>query len=134
MNFDTFVFVYGSLKRGFDNHFFMRDAEFLMTALTAAQFDMVSFDYYPAVVKKPCSNGYFIEGELYNISPRSLLGDLDPLESNGYFFQRERINVRNFDFPVWMYFLLYPNQYETTDEGVGVRDNNIKFWEKRACF
>ena len=91
-----YVFVYGSLKKNFENHFWLlrNTAKFITNALTSDKsFDLVSVrDSYPSVVKGDNK----IYGEIYEIDNECLRG-LDYLEGypdlytrNEYSFDTEK--------------------------------------------
>lgn len=129
MSFRQYLFVYGSLKRGFGNDVFLQDSTFVMTTTTKEKYDMVSFGSFPAVVKSP--QKYHIEGELYVVSMEKILEEVDLLESNGTFYKRELVLVDGILNGVWMYFLLPERLYGVDQQGVGIR-NNVKFWENEV--
>lgn len=97
-----FVFVYGSLKRGFgNNEVIPTGSSFLGESRTLkSEFTMYSFTGYPAVKQ---DGEWKIAGEIYEVPN---LYALDRLEGNGMFYQRERVEVEDFDERVWMYLLL----------------------------
>lgn len=91
-----YVFVYGSLKKNFENHFWLlsNTAKFITNALTSNKsFDLVSVrDSYPSVVKGDNK----IYGEIYEID-NECLRELDYLEGypdlytrNEYSFDTEK--------------------------------------------
>ena len=93
------VFVYGTLKRGQRNFYYLRAAEFVGTFSTDPIFSMVAFDDYPAV----CEQGrHTIHGEIYHISdPQFRL--LDELERYPDYYQRIVIPTDYGD--AWMYIV-----------------------------
>lgn len=65
------LFVYGSLKRGFSNHFFLHGAEWVGEALTEPHYKMFDYGGYPAAI--PANDGgYSIEGEVWRINDAHL--------------------------------------------------------------
>lgn len=107
------IAVYGSLKRGFGNHFFLQKSRFLTTTNTKDSIFMLnSFGAFPAVTK----NGKFkIQVEIYEINKKTL-NTLDDLEGNGIFYKREIFEFED-GAKAWMYCLLnekhkfLPNHY-----------------------
>lgn len=104
-----YVFTYGSLKRGFENHDciarFGSGVQFLGEYKTKeAAYRMRSFRVFPAVGQKGSAQ---IKGELYRVNEKAL-EVIDQLESNGSFYQRELVSLEGFTKPVWMYLLLRP--------------------------
>ena len=91
------VFVYGTLKRGQRNAYFLDTAEFLGEFITARLFWMYEFDDYPAV----CEAGDdVIHGEVYRVTDAQFAA-LDELEWYSEFYQRIVI-ATNFG-EAWMY-------------------------------
>ena len=79
------VFVYGSLKKGFGNHGFLSQSEFLGEAVTVeSRFKMVSLGSFPGVYDTGSDK---IKGEIYSINQYTLR-NLDRLESEGSFYSR----------------------------------------------
>jgi gamma-glutamylaminecyclotransferase len=100
---NSLVFVYGSLKEGFENHEILSDAEFIARTRTKRNdYHMVSLGKFPAVVKNGC---YFIAGELYKVDPLTM-AYLDMLEGNGELYERERVELITGQ-KAWMYLFLY---------------------------
>ena len=84
------VFVYGTLKKGHWNSVILRDSELLFKATTVSnKYDMVDLGSFPAIIK---GGGFRITGEVYNVNKRTLQ-QLDALEGNGSFYNREKILV-----------------------------------------
>jgi gamma-glutamylcyclotransferase (GGCT)/AIG2-like uncharacterized protein YtfP len=122
-----YVFVYGSLKKGFHNNvWFDENDEFIMTTTTKKSiYNMYSLGGFPTITK---GGKFKIKGELYKIDPRTLK-DLDRLESNGHLYNRELINLDNFDSQAWSYFWIDIKSllnYSTTDN-IDIK-NNTKSW------
>lgn len=120
------VFVYGSLKKSFKNSHILNLSEFLGKDFTKEpKWAMVDLGYFPGVV--PGGNNC-IDGELYVVDESTLI-NLDLLEGNGSFYNREQILVNNFPEPVWMYILI--NHYFTnSSESCRIETtitNNIKY-------
>ena len=88
-----YLFVYGTLKRGFHNHGWLEenDCYYLGDAFTKDNYTLLQ-DHYnglPYVVKES-SNQIF--GELYLVT-EDLLKRLDVLEGHPIFYKRELIDV-----------------------------------------
>lgn len=94
--FKELIFVYGSLKQGFDNHDVLdkRFSKRLGKAKTVKRFGMFedSFGNYPYLIDKPITK---IEGELYEIYRSELLDRLDKFEGSPDYYQRKRIEVKS---------------------------------------
>lgn len=89
------VFVYGTLKQGFCNNFYLRRGKFLGKTRTAPEFCLYQNDYYPMLVEthhKPRA----IEGELYRVSNRAVerLDRLEGVDLPG-FFERHEITLED---------------------------------------
>jgi len=92
--FHEFLFVYGSLKKGFDNHKLLeKSTKRLGKAKTVNKFGMFedSFGNYPYLITKPISK---IDGELYQINRRELLEEIDEFEGAPDYYQRKKIKVK----------------------------------------
>jgi gamma-glutamylcyclotransferase (GGCT)/AIG2-like uncharacterized protein YtfP len=98
----TFVFVYGSLKRGGPNHKVLANSQFVAEAHTRSSlYQMLSLGDYPGVVRGGSSR---ISGEVYQVTDR-ILRRLDELEGNGHFYHRIPVLVDGVFKPVEMYIL-----------------------------
>jgi Uncharacterized conserved protein len=84
------VFVYGTLKRGFPNHFFLRNARFAGRARTVDSYALY-LDEYPGVY--PGQQVSPIIGEVYRVD-RAMLGRIDVLEDHPELYRREECDVR----------------------------------------
>lgn len=74
------LFVYGSLKRGFENHAALEGAEFLTEVRTAPHYRLFDMGAYPAL----CAHGSLsVTGELYLV-PLELFARLDAFEGAQY--------------------------------------------------
>jgi gamma-glutamylcyclotransferase (GGCT)/AIG2-like uncharacterized protein YtfP len=74
------LFVYGSLKRGFSNHFLLAAARFVGECRTAAGYQLLVLGIYPALSE---GSDRAIAGELYAVDAR-LLFELDEFEGEAY--------------------------------------------------
>lgn len=92
--FHELLFVYGSLKKGFDNHKLLEKyTKRLGKASTVGKFGMFedSFGNYPYLIKKPISR---VDGELYEIKRKELLEKIDEFEGAPDYYQRKKIKVK----------------------------------------
>jgi gamma-glutamylcyclotransferase (GGCT)/AIG2-like uncharacterized protein YtfP len=92
--FNEFLFVYGSLKKGFDNHKLLEKyAKRVGKASTVGKFAMYedSFGNYPYLVKEPITK---VMGELYEIKRKELLDKIDAFEGAPEYYQRKKIKVK----------------------------------------
>lgn len=101
------VFVYGSLKQGRGNHILLSEANYIGSRLTSEEiYHMISFGAFPGVIKNSeTGEASAIYGELYEVD-NSTLERLDRLESNGSFYKRELVQLREESEPAWMYILM----------------------------
>lgn len=78
------VFVYGSLKRGLENHALLGTAVFAGKAATAAPFRMMDGPY--PVLRESGGGGLRVSGELYEVDDRTLeaLDDLEGVDERLY--------------------------------------------------
>lgn len=73
------VFVYGTLKRGGNNHRLLAGQRFLGLARTRADYRLFELNGYPGLVKTAPGQGLPIEGEVWAVDPHCLQ-QLDRLE------------------------------------------------------
>jgi len=93
--FSELLFVYGSLKKGFDNHNLLgNSAKRLGKAHTVKKFSMYedSFGNYPYIVDEPYSK---IKGELYQITRADLMKKIDEFEGAPDYYTRKKIEVKS---------------------------------------
>ena len=92
--FRGMLFVYGSLKKGFDNHHLLsKHAKRIGKAITMSKFGMFedSFGNYPYLIPVPQMR---IHGELYEIQRKELLEKLDRFEGYPEYYERKKILVK----------------------------------------
>jgi len=101
------VFVYGTLKRGFPNHFFLEGQKRLGGATTADTYALYE-DEYPLVSRQERVSR--IRGEVYEVGD-TILKRLDTLEDHPAFYRREEVEV-DLDsgerVTAWLYFFPEP--------------------------
>lgn len=93
--FNELLFVYGSLKKGFDNHNLLKKyAKRLGKAHTVKKFSMFedSFGNYPYIIDTPFTK---IKGELYQITRAELMAKIDEFEGAPDYYTRKRIEVKS---------------------------------------
>ena len=91
------LFVYGTLKRGFRNAFYLNGADYLGEFTTCSDYSMYDFGGYPAVSLEGDSP---IAGEVYGINP-DILAVIDRLEWYPDLYQRVTISTAYGE--AWMY-------------------------------
>lgn len=103
----NYVFVYGSLLKGLQNHdYFLGQSHFVGEATTVEQFVMFGRGF--PLVRRPVpeDNGYFVGnviGEVYGVTDR-VLAMLDQLEGHPHFYERRFTSIREHPTKsIWMY-------------------------------
>ena len=104
------LFVYGTLKKGFYNHFYLEKSKYLGRAKTLNKYALYLKGFIPFVTKSPkvCQ----IKGELYLVDDKTL-SEVDLLEGHPDEYFREKVPIVKEDGEVveaWMYF--YPQTKE----------------------
>ncbi|WP_457747591.1 gamma-glutamylcyclotransferase family protein [Sulfurimonas sp.] len=89
-----YLFVYGTLKKGFYNHQILEDAEFICSATTKQKYPMVNIEeYFPYLIDAE-GIGHHVEGEVYKIDNKTL-AMLDVLEGYPELYNRHQITVKS---------------------------------------
>jgi len=107
-----YVFVYGTLKKGWRNHHLMNGADYIVSTITRepvwSMMDCPSWTHpgqrSPAVLD---NGNYHIEGELYKITP-TLLEKLDRLEQLDVHYKRRTVPLKKGE-SAWMYINILPD-------------------------
>lgn len=81
-----YLFVYGTLKKGFGNHDLLESANFIGEGFTESKYKMLSLGGFPGVVDGTKE----IWGELYQVEN---LNSIDTLEGYPNFYGRERTTI-----------------------------------------
>jgi len=93
---DSFIFVYGTLKRGDGNYFRLlhnkKGAEFVDEAITIKTYSMIQSGI-PYVSKNDTKHKSNIQGEVFKVSDE-VLYSLDMLEGHPDWYYREKIPVK----------------------------------------
>ncbi len=74
----TYLFVYGTLKRGFSRCPLLRDEQFIGQARTVPAFTLVDCGQFPGLVSR-ANGGVSVEGELWQVSD-ACISRLDEIE------------------------------------------------------
>lgn len=100
------IFVYGTLKKGLSNHFFLSGANYLGPARTVNRYALY-VDMYPGVY--PSDQISPIVGQLFEVDSATL-SRLDALEDHPRLYRRELIEVDTDEGrrSAWIYF--YPQK------------------------
>ena len=126
--FNEFLFVYGSLKKGFDNHKLLdKYAKRVGKASTVGKFAMYEdrFGNYPYLVKEPITK---VMGELYEIKMKELLDKIDEFEGAPEYYQRKKIKVKTHK-GVNLAFV-----YIREDEEIPKEQEPLKVWENNTDY
>ena len=121
-----YLFIYGSLKRDFKNHYKIKDkAKFLNSCKTEDLMSLYrykNFDF-PYLTKTPKE---YIYGELYEIEDNNLLKELDKFEDCPNFYKREKIKIMHYMsmsyVEAWAYIL---------NEKIVEKDISLDIWSKK---
>lgn len=129
------VFVYGSLKRGFENHKWLENnnGKYIGDGITKQSiFKMYSvYNYYPAISK----GNEKISGEIYKIDKNCLM-ELDYLEGYPRIYKRDKFlidcNGQTFEAYIYrVYDIKDTFGIELPSESERIkRENGIATWEK----
>jgi len=101
-----YIFVYGTLKEGYRNHYLLEDSEFVCEATTKDRYPMINMEIdFPYLIDK-VGTGHHIKGEVYKIDTKTLIM-LDVLEGYPEHYNRENITVVNsgIELKTMVYFL-----------------------------
>ena len=79
----TRVFVYGSLKRGFHNHPFLRGQRLIGEARSQPVYRLISLGSYPGMIETAAENARSIHGEVWEVDG-ACKERLDQLEGVDY--------------------------------------------------
>ncbi len=127
-SFSELLFVYGSLKKGFDNHNLLNKyAKRLGKAHTVKKFSMFedSFGNYPYIVDVPHSK---IKGELYQINRAELMQRIDRFEGVPDYYVRKKIEVKSHHGVKRAFVYIRPNvEVPTEQQALKEWTNNIDY-------
>jgi len=122
------LFVYGSLKKGFDNHNLLdkRFSKRIGKAKTVKKFGMFedSFGNYPYLIDRRLAK---VEGELYEIHRQELLDKLDQFEGTPDYYIRKRIEVKSHHGTCRAFV------YIKSDGTVPIDQEPLKIWEEQTA-
>jgi len=92
--FRVYLFVYGSLKKGFQNNDILAEANYISKAKTISKFAMYKEDNknYPYIIKDSLV-GQKIDGELYEITRKDLLEKIDNFEGAPNYFKQTNVFI-----------------------------------------
>jgi gamma-glutamylaminecyclotransferase len=103
-----YVFVYGSLKKGFYNESLLQKASYIGESITCEKYSLykTNLDPYPFLLEENNNETTNITGEIYKID-ENILKILDRLEGYPNFYDRKIIEVisENTSYSAIAYFL-----------------------------
>ena len=109
--FKIYLFVYGSLKKGFQNNDILSEANYISKAKTTSKFAMYKErgKDYPYMIRDS-STGQEIDGELYEITRKDVLDKIDIFEGAPDYFKRTNlvVNTRSREVKAKTYILSTP--------------------------
>jgi gamma-glutamylcyclotransferase (GGCT)/AIG2-like uncharacterized protein YtfP len=101
------LFVYGTLKKGFDNHSYLRNSQFVAEAKTAKKYPMITKNQaFPYLINQ-ARKGHHVQGEVYVVDYETFI-EIECLEGHPTHYIRNEIDVQleNKDIiKAWCYFL-----------------------------
>lgn len=86
------VFVYGTLKKGKHNHWYLEDSDYLGRGKTKEKYNYSKSGGLPKVTKESGDGDLRIRGELYEIN-KDVLRCIDELESHPNLYKREKVDI-----------------------------------------
>lgn len=98
------IFVYGTLRRGFHNHYYVKACRFLGRATTAEAYAMYVSGGIPSLVAGEAR--YRVTGEVYRVDVATLR-NLDALEEHPRVYRRQEADIVTDDGAArraWVYF------------------------------
>jgi len=100
------LFVYGTLKRGCHNSFYLKNGRFVGEDLTKEKYLMAVWGSIPFVFEDFVEHEFkgYIKGEVYLVDSLTLR-EIDRLENHPYDYRRKRVKLKRFG-EAWLYF--YP--------------------------
>ena len=123
--FKIYLFVYGSLKKGFNNHHILFDANYISKASTIGKFAMFTETdkNYPYIIKDE-RIGQRIDGELYEITRKDVLDKIDTFEGAPFYFQRKDVMIKTRSKK------LKAKTYVLANPKVPLEQKPLKSWQK----
>lgn len=116
-NFKFNLFVYGTLKKGFDNHTYIAHSKFISTAKTAKKYPMITTHLaFPYLIHQ-AGKGHHIHGEVYSVDYKTFM-EVDKLEGYPTHYKRVEIEVmleNEQKIKSWCYFLAEKIDYKQYD-------------------
>lgn len=123
----NYVFVYGTLKRGYGNHRVLGSAKFVGEGKTVSGAYKMLDGGFPMVL----SGGLFhVKGELFEVSDEQTMRNLDRLEGVPTLYTREETEVELSDGSVQHSYIYIGNPRWASGNYVIPNDNNECEWTR----
>jgi len=87
------VFVYGTLKKGYGNHYILQNSKFCGNAVTIEKYLFLELGIPFLTKNQKHKKRTYVFGEVYNVN-NEILTNLDDLEGHPTFYKREPIWVK----------------------------------------
>lgn len=129
--FEQYLFVYGSMKIGFQNHSRLINAEYLGEFTTVGKYVMYAdtSNLFPYVIENEKRSS--IHGELYKITNADEFKSIDELEGSPTYYYRKQVSVESKEkkqkYSAWIYFRSPTNPTRLR------RTNPMSIWEKELA-
>ena len=107
---NSLLFVYGTLRKGFNNHGLIEDKPFITEAVIEGS--LILEGWLPMVFPGPG----LVVGEIYQIDDVDSWRRLDRLEGHPGWYNRREVDATDADgkaYRVWVYFMGTPEESET---------------------
>ena len=129
---ETYIFTYGTLKRGFSNSYFLDDAIFVSSAITCEKYQMYPCigNGYPFLIKS--EKNHQIKGEVFKTNSKIILNRLDDLEANPDLYLKEFIKVELENKQIVKALVYFKNE-ETNLNAIDL-SNPIVEWVNDFCY
>ena len=125
--FKVYLFVYGSLKKGFQNNDILSEANYISKAKTSSKFAMYkeTGKDFPYIIQDNAV-GQNIDGELYEITRKDVLDKIDNFEGAPNYFKRTSlvVNTRSREVKAKTYVLSTPR--------VPTNQTSLKSWNQNT--
>ena len=88
------MFTYGTLMKGYSNHVYCEDAEFVSKATTVEKYNLLTFSKtgYPMIDDDLTKKVSTIKGEVYKATDEEVQ-NIDQLEGIGFLYSRNKVKV-----------------------------------------
>ena len=97
----TYLFVYGTLKRGQSSHRLLAGQELIAAARTLPRYRLYDNGRYPCLVADEVT-GVAVQGEVWSVNDATLQR-LDEWEGVPTLYRRQALAIEGFAEPVWGY-------------------------------